>query len=147
MSRKVFLLALLLAVLISFPQGVHAKRTLPQAGIGKVATGKRATSGGAQGVKTSVKFRGDRRAIIANFSDLDKASSVSYTLSYAQRGIREGAGGTITTSGGTASRELLFATCSSGVCRYHSGIKDAKFVVTTTLKNGKKVVKTFRLRV
>lgn len=147
MSRKIFLLAFLLAILISFPQAAYAKKTLPQAGVGKAAAGKRVTGGAVQGVKASVKFRGDRRAIIANFSDLDKASSVSYTLSYSQRGIREGAGGTITTSGGAASRELLFATCSSGVCRYHSGIKDAKFVVTTALKNGKKVVKTFRLRV
>lgn len=149
MSRKLaFIFFFLAALFLIYPQGVYAKRTLPQAGA-KKAVSKAQTRGGAKGVNVSVKFRGDRKAIIATFSNLEIASSVSYTLSYTTgRGIREGAGGTISDlSAGITSRELLFATCSAGVCRYHTGIKNAKFTVTTTLKNGKKVVKNFRLKV
>lgn len=149
MSRKlVFLLSFLLALLLVYPQDAHAKRTLPQAGAKKTVS-KVQTGGGVKGVGASVKFRGDRKAIIAAFSNLEIASSVSYTLSYtAGRGVKEGAGGTISDlSAGTATRELLFATCSAGVCRYHTGIKNAKFTVTTILKNGRKAVKNFRLKV
>lgn len=136
----------LLSFFLFYPQEAHAKRTLPGASVQK-SGGKAA--GGVKGVGVSVKFRGDRKAIIAAFSDLEIASSVSYTLSYtAGRGVREGAGGTLSDlSGGSTTRELLFATCSSGVCRYHTGIKNAKFTVTTTLKNGRKVVKNFRLKI
>lgn len=147
MSKSLFLfLAIFLSVFLAYPQGVHAKKVLPRQGSAKASVG--AKTSGFKGVNVSVKFKGDRKGIIANFSNLDIASSVSYTLSYTQRGIGEGAGGTLSDLGaGLATRELLFATCSSGVCRYHTGIKNAKFVVTTTLKNGKKVSKVFRLKV
>lgn len=149
MSRKlVFFLSFLVALFLVYPQDVHAKRTLPGVSGPKSATVKR-TGGGARGVDVSVKFRGDRKAIVVNFGNLEIASSVSYLLSYtAGKGTKEGAGGTISDlSAGTTTRELLFATCSSGVCRYHTGIKNARFTVTTTLKNGRKVVKNFRLKV
>lgn len=149
MSRKlVFLLSFLALLFLVYPQDVHAKRTLPGVSGSKAAAIKR-TGGEVKGVNASVKFRGDRKAIVATFSNLEIASSVSYLLSYtAGKGTKEGAGGTISDLGaGTTTRELLFATCSAGVCRYHTGIKNAKFTVTTTLKNGRKVVKNFRLKV
>lgn len=148
MSKSLFLfLAVFLSVFLMYPQGVHAKKALPRQGSAKASVG--AKTSGLKGVNVSVKFKADRKGIVANFSNLDIASSVSYTLSYTQRGgVGEGAGGTISNlSEGSVTRELLFATCSSGVCRYHTGIKNAKFVVTTTLKNGKKVSKVFRLKV
>ncbi|MBI2007344.1 MAG: hypothetical protein HYS83_01415, partial [Candidatus Blackburnbacteria bacterium] len=138
MSRKlVFFLSFLVALFLVYPQDAHAKRTLPGASGAKTTTAKKAV-GGVRGVDVSVKFRADRKAIVATFSNLEIASSVSYSLSYtASRGVKEGAGGTISDlSAGTVSRELLFATCSAGVCRYHTGIKNAKFTVTTKLKNG-----------
>jgi len=99
-------------------------------------------------VSVSVKFRGDRRALIINFSNLGIASSASYNLSYNTRGTTQGAGGTI--ASGAAEpvvRELLFGTCSAGVCRYDTGITNARFTVTTVLKNGLKVIKPFRLKI
>lgn len=149
MLRKlVFLLSFLAVLLLVYSQDAYAKRTLPQAGAKKTVF-KAQTGGGVKGINASVKFRGDRKAIIATFGNLEIASSVSYLLSYtAGKGTREGAGGTLSDlSAGTTTRELLFATCSAGVCRYHTGIKNAKFTVTTTLKNGKKVAKNFRLKV
>lgn len=122
-----------------------AKKKLPTGGGAKTSATK--ASGGVRGVTTSVRFKPGKLGIVAAFSNLEIAKSVAYSLSYTQRGVREGAGGSLTDLTGTQTRELLFATCSSGVCRYHSGIKNARFVVTTTLQNGKKVSKGFRLKI
>lgn len=148
MSKSLFLfLAIFLSIFLIYPQGVHAKKALPRQGSAKASVGVKTS--GLKGVNVSVKFKTGKKGIVANFSNLEAASSVSYTLSYTQRGgVGEGAGGTLSDlSAGSTTRELLFATCSSGVCRYHTGIKNAKFTVTTTLKNGKKVSKVFRLKV
>lgn len=127
---------------------VFAKKVLPRAKSGGTTKSSgSATTAGRVGM--SVRFRGDRRAIIVNFSNLTSARSVSYTLSYSTRGTTQGAGGSIdpSTTGASASRELIFGTCSHGVCRYDTGITNAKLVVTYTLANGKRYSKSFRLKV
>lgn len=131
------------------PTDVFAKRLLPQAESSKTVTKSNTTpSVQTKGVGVSVKFRSDRRALVATFSNLSVAKSVSYQLTYKTGKVNEGAGGSLSSlSQDPAVRELLFGTCSKGVCTYHTGIKNAKFVVTTTLKSGKKVVKTFRIKV
>ena len=135
----IFLISLLL------PSVTHAKRLLPRAVPAK--SGGAAVVSTSRGVGAKVRFRGDKLAIIVDFSSLSIASSVSYNLSYATRGTSQGAGGNISPSEDSTSRELIFGTCSHGVCRYDGGITNAKFVVTTVLKNGRKVVKPFRLKV
>lgn len=146
-AKKILLLILVFAtLLLVLPDEVYAKRTLPRA---KPASGTGVRVATTRGVTTSVKFRSDRRAINVTFSNLGIASSISYNLSYNTRGTTQGAGGTIDPSvtSDPTSREIIFGTCSFGVCRYDTGITNAKFVVTTTLKNGRKVVKSFRLKV
>lgn len=142
--KKLITLFLLLLFLFS-AKVVFAKRILPHLSkLGK--TSSLAVS--SKGITAKVKFRGDRRAITTTFSNLTIAKSVDYSLSYTSRGTQQGAGGSIAL--GTAEpviREIIFGTCSHGVCRYDTGITNARFIVTTTLKNGKKVVKTFRLKV
>jgi hypothetical protein len=60
----------------------------------------------------------------------------------------QGVNGSITPSGvDTAQRELIFGTCSSSVCRYDTGIKDARLTVRTTLRSGKVIVNTYKLKV
>ena len=141
----IFILGVFVFALLAAP--TLAKKVLPRAR----STGSSKSTGGATAGKvgTTVKFRGDRRAIVVSFSNLTSARAVSYTLSYATRGTTQGAGGSIdpSTTGATASRELLFGTCSHGVCRYDTGITNAKLVVTYTLGNGKKYLKSFRLKV
>jgi hypothetical protein len=130
---------------LMFTSAVFAKRLLPRFR----TTSKGATTISTKGVTTSVKFRSDRLAIIVNFSNLAVASSVSYTLSYNSRGTTQGAAGTLNPSSAPdpTTRELLFGTCSHGVCRYDSGITNARFVVTTLTTSGKRVIKSFRLKV
>ncbi len=144
---KKYTLALLIVTsfFLILPPFAHAKKTVPQA---RAATSTGKVVSASKGVTTSVKFRSDRRAVVATFSNLSVASNVTYSLSYDSKGMTQGAGGSLKgDAGDTTTRELLFGTCSSGVCRYDSGITNAKLVITTTLKTGKKVVRTYKLKV
>lgn len=146
-TKKILAIILGLSVFVALTTPILAKKVLPRAKSGTTTKYSGGTTTGRIGV--SARFRSDRRAIVVNFSNLTSARTVSYTLSYATRGTTQGAGGSIdpSTTGATASRELLFGTCSHGVCRYDTGITNAKLVVTYTLNNGKKYSKSFRLKV
>lgn len=98
--------------------------------------------------RATVRFRSDRRAIIVNFSGLNTVNSVTYLLSYETNGKAEGSQGVIRPQGeADASRELVFGTCSTTVCTYHQNIKNARFVISAQLKNGKTVQKAYRIKV
>lgn len=100
------------------------------------------------GVGVSAKLRADRKAIILSLSNLTKARSVTYTLIYKTIGKDEGVSGSIDSSSGkNARRELLFGTCSAGVCKYHTNISSMSLEVVTELLSGKKTLKRFRIRV
>lgn len=149
MSIKQLAILAVLLVALSIPiKSLSAKRLLPHAGSGAISPTTKSSGATSGRVKTSVKFRGDRRAATVTFSTLSVAKSVSYTLSYNTRGTTQGASGSIVSlSTDPTTRELLFGTCSAGVCRYDSGITNAKLVITSILTNGRKVVKTYRLKV
>lgn len=137
--RKVVLVVIFLLLAT---QSVEAK-LLPQAKQG--GTNVRLST--SSGVTIFPKLRADRRAVIVNFANLKNASSVTYTLTYTTGGQQEGAGGTISLLENTAIREVLFGTCSAGVCRYHTNITNAKLGITANLKSGKKSIKSYRIRV
>lgn len=137
MIKKFFIIVLVFIFFLVNQQGIFAKKTLPQRG---------KAVGGTTGVIISPRLRGDRLALIVNFSGLSKANTVSYTLSYNTNGVPQGVVGSITPTADTASRELLFGTCSSGVCRYHSNLTNMKLIVTSNLKSGKRAIKTFRIK-
>ncbi len=145
--KKTLIFCSAVFIFVTLATPALAKKVLPRfRSTGTTKTSVTTTSGK---VGVSAKFRGDRRAIIVNFSNLTSARTVSYTLNYSTRGTNQGAGGSIDpgTTGASASRELLFGTCSHGVCRYDTGITNAKLVVTYTLANGKKYSKTFKIKV
>lgn len=133
---KVTLVFLVFLFIIS-SQITQAKKRLPIGG--KVVRG-------GVGVIISPKLRSDRLALIVGFGGLLRANSVSYTLSYNANGIPQGVAGTIRPTQDSTKRELLFGTCSAGVCRYHTNIKGMKLVVTSYLKSGKRAIKTFRIK-
>lgn len=140
--KKLAATMFVLLITISFvSQAVDAK-VLPRnqrAAIGR---------GGRTGYFVSARLRPDRLALIVTFNNIGSVSDISYSLSYQTNGNQEGAGGSIQPTGaGSLTRELLFGTCSAGVCRYHTGITNAKLEVTTTFKSGKQAVKRFKIRV
>ena len=120
---KKLLGSLIVLTLFLFVQTAEAKM-LPQAGKsgGKIVSAKPGTT-----IGVSPKLRADRRAININFSNLQNAKIVSYQLIYSHDGQQEGAMGGLNLHGQSSeTAEMLFATCSNGVCRYHSNIVTGK---------------------
>jgi hypothetical protein len=151
--KKIFLL-LVCCVFFSFVHtpSVFAKRVLPQVlESNKTNSGtSKIVSKNTKGVTVAVKLRNDKNAINATFTNLKIAKDISYTFSYKNTdNIEQVAQSSVDPKEKEpVARELLFGTCSTGnVCRYDTGVHDAKFVVTTTLLNGKKVIKTFTIKV
>lgn len=138
MRKILTILTIFLFLGLAFPKETYAKKVLPKRS-GAVSSG----------VATSVKFRRDRLAIIVYFANITRAQSIDYMLSYDTRGTTQGVRGGLNpnTPPTSTSRELLFGTCSHGVCRYDRGITNAKLVINITLANGKKIIRTYRLRV
>lgn len=99
------------------------------------------------GVSISPKLRSDRKALTVYFSNLQVARQVTYTLMYQTNGKEEGVSGSISGSVGNTNRELLFGTCSSGVCRYHTGITNMRLEILTELTSGKKTLKKYKIKV
>jgi len=141
--NKFFLLTIL--SLFIFAQTTQAK-VLPQAGKAGAKQSSIKSTGTTIGI--SPKLRSDRRALIVNFSNLQNATSVSYNLVYKTATQQEGAGGALNLKGQSTDKvELLFGTCSANICKYHTGIKDAKLEVSYTTKSGKKYIKKFKIKV
>lgn len=146
-----FILPVLLS-LFFFTKPVEAK-VLPQAkGIQKSVV-KNVTG---TGISVFPQMRADRRALIVRFANLQNATSVSYLLTYKQSlpssdgktNIQdEGAMGSLPIGSSSNTSELLFGTCSKNVCRYHTGIKDARLDITYISKAGKKYLKRYKIRV
>lgn len=144
MVKKVLLLILLTAF---FSPSMAEAKVLPQAqkNLPKANPAVKTAKGAGLGV--AVKLRADRRALVLNFSNLQNASAVSYLLTYKTSTQDEGAMGALNLGGSNfSSNELLFGTCSKNVCRYHTGIKDAKLDISYTLKTGKKYLKKYRIK-
>lgn len=100
------------------------------------------------GLVVGARLRSDRRAINVTFGNLKSVRSVTYTLMYQTNGKDEGVSGSLDSSaGGSVTRELLFGTCSAGVCRYHQNITNMKLEVVSQLPSGKQTIKRFRIRV
>lgn len=141
--RIFVLLLIVLFSLFLVTKNVEAK-VLPQA---QKSGQKALVKKGGSGIGVYPKIRSDRKALIVNFSNLQNASAVSYLLTYKTGTQQEGATGALTLGGSSATQELLFGTCSKNVCRYHTGIKDAKLEVSYTSKSGKKYLKKYKIRV
>lgn len=134
--RKVVFLFLVLLLPFLFITPTYAAK--PRTGSGATAISSKPGA--------SVSFRKDRKAIYLNLWGLNAVSTVTYQLMYNASGIPQGAIGTITPKSSSASRELLFGTCSKNVCRYHTNITSAKITVSLKTKTGQTIKKAFRLK-
>lgn len=139
-------IVLLLIGILSTATPASAVRLLPRhTGTKPASTAAKKTTSSSIGV--SPKLMSGKTGLRVAFSNLTLANSVSYTLSYETNGKPEGVVGSVSVGKGSDTRELLFGTCSSGTCRYHKGLKNMTFTVTSSLKSGKKSIKRFRIRV
>lgn len=144
-------IALLLILFISFfiiTPSIEAK-TLPQAAKTTVKqTSTKTTASTGSTINVTPRLRADKKALLVYFSNLQNAKSVSYMLTYNTNIQQEGAMGGINLTGSSRqTQEILFGTCSKNVCRYHTGIKDAKLEISYTNKAGKKYLKKYRIKI
>ena len=144
--KKIRLIFLIFLTYLSF-FCLNPKITLAKKKIGaKTSTVKSAVPSSLKMV-IRPKLRSDRKALQVTFSNLNYVTSFTYELIYEANGIDQGAYGSVTIKDESPiSRELLFGTCSGTVCRYHTGIKNMKFSVTTTYKNGRKIINRYRVK-
>jgi len=143
MNKKLITFLVPIICLFLLPQTALALKTRALRG----SSGTRVYSTAGR-VGSSVKFNSSRTGLVISFSGLTNATSVNYSLSYNANGIPQGAMGTITNQEVSVdTRELLFGTCSGGVCRYHTNITNAKLVITSKLKSGYTTRKTYRIRI
>lgn len=111
----------------------------PKKSIGKSSGTEKIT-----GSDVVVAYKVQGSSLVVTFSNLKNTSSVSYTLIYATNGQQEGAMGTIYPKGAnTASRQLLFGTCSKNVCRYHTNVSNVTLEISVKLKSGKTLTKSY----
>jgi len=145
MRKQVLILfAVVFTTLLGSSSVVSAKRLLPQ--LRPVSNS--ATSSTSKYVVAKLKIRGDRHAVTGTFTNLVVAKSIDYILTYKTNGIEQAAVGSVAPgSPEPQTRELLLGTCSSGTCRYDTNVTDTKFVVTSILKSGQKVIKTFKIKI
>lgn len=131
---------LLIPLILLIPPSLAAIKRVrkPRTGGGVSYIGK--------GVKAAVKLRSDRLGVLMNFSNFDNLESAHYELVYEANGVQQGAGGTIFL-GDTETKELLFATCSGGVCTFHNGVTNARLSIVSVLKDGTTILKPFRIKV
>lgn len=144
MKKLLFFTALIL-IFSFYTEDVQAGKVLPQAKSSKKTTSLKTSS---SSISVTPKLRADRKALLIYFGNLQNAANVSYMLIYQTGGQEEGAGGSVNPAqGNTATRELLFGTCSKNVCRYHTNITNMKLEVKSQLKSGKSLLKRYKIRV
>jgi len=138
---SIFLFVLSLSFLSS-KEIYAAKKFVPKASTPKTYA-KRATGN----LPAVVKYRGDKLAILLSFSNFSGIESVNYTFTYDSGETRQGAAGTIRSNNNPESqRELLFGTCSKGVCTYHHNLSSARLILTGNMTNGRTVTKSYRIK-
>jgi len=139
MKFKLLPLILLVPLMLLIPSPVFAARK-------RIRKRKKQTVYVSRGVHSRVRFRPDRLGLLINFSNFDNLASGRYELIYESNGITQGAGGSIIL-GDVGTKELLFGTCSGGVCRFHENITNARLSIVSVLKDGTTVLKPYRIKV
>lgn len=128
-----------LGFFLSKPSGIFAaKKFGVKAGVYRT---------GPSAIPAVVRYRPDRQGILMSFLNFNGIDSVSYLFTYSTNGTPEGAAGTVTANNDpTSDRELLFGTCSRGVCTYHYNLANARLVLHAKMTNGTTVTKSYRIK-
>ena len=147
LMKQKFILALILSLILFtlLTTFTLAAKTRPPRGS---ITNTPVTRTYTQGIHSHIQFRPDRLGLLINFSGFTNSiEAVTYTLTYTANGVPQGAMGTATPETGSEQREVLFGTCSHGVCRYHTNITNAKLTIDTKLSSGLTIRKPYRINI
>lgn len=137
------LLSLLFVFLIPINQKAYAAKKFVSKG---TTTTSRKTASGLS-LPAQVRYRPDRNGVLLSFLNFNGISQVNYSFTYLTNDNPQGAGGAITANNNpTAQRELLFGTCSTGVCTYHYNLSNARLTLTAKKTSGQTVTKRYRIK-
>ena len=144
-AALIFILVPFLIGLFSPPSVFAARKRIRVKRRTRKTAGSRRSFYGA--ARSMVKLRGDRRALLLTISGMENCKSLSYKLTYTANGVPQGVMGKIDPAlEPTAKRELLFGTCSRGVCTYHRGLANMRLLISSHLKSGITVIKPYRIK-
>ena len=133
---------LLLAFFFTFSDVKAAKKFAQKAQTSKRSSGTRSSS-----IPSSVRYRSDKLGLYLSFKNFSGIDSASYSFTYTSNGIQQGIGGSISENNNPLQeRELLFGTCSTSVCTYHSNLQNANLIITAKYKNGTTSSKRYRIK-
>lgn len=136
----ILMIILLLVIFLLFPSPAYARKKLP-------ARSARAVVSGSTLPQTGLKLRGDHLALLLTMTNLDKAKSLSYLLTYQAAGVGQGAEGSHDPALGNTQKELVFGTCSASVCTYHQSLSGMLFQATIGLKDGRTLVRKYQIKI
>ncbi len=100
----------------------------------------------SRGAKCTVRFRPDRLGLKFTCVTPNDFQSGNYQLIYDTNGVTQAAGGTILPNN-PQTYEVLFGSCSGAACTFHENIQNARFSIKSTLKNGTRILKPYRLNI
>lgn len=109
---------------------------------GKTTTVVSKSSGGPWVTARLTKWK---QYVFLNFGGLGNVATIDYELTYSGNGIEQGVWGTVK-GGANASRELFMGTCSHGACVAHQNINGVRLAITYTMKDGKNIIKRYKVR-
>jgi hypothetical protein len=138
--KKLLIIGLPLLLLLSPFNWVLASKKRPPRSSGEGAPVRAYYT---RGVRASIRFRPDRLGLLVNFSGFSNIASLTYTAN----GIPQGVSGTVTAATAGEQREILFGTCSGGICRYHTNITNARLIIDSKLYSGTIIRKPYRIKV
>ena len=136
----VLMIILLIIIFLFFPSPAYARKKLPM-------RAARAVVSSATLPQTGLKLRGDHLALLLTLTNMDKAQSLSYLLTYQAAGVGQGAEGSHDPALGNTQKELVFGTCSANVCTYHQSLSDMLFQATIGLKDGRTLVRKYQIKI
>ena len=137
-ARLIYCLLITVYLLLITAPPALARKKLP-------ARSARAVVSSATLPQTGLKLRGDHQALLLTLTNLDKAKSLSYLLTYDAAGVGQGAEGSHDPALGNTQKELVFGTCSANVCTYHQSISDMLFQATIGLKDGRTLIRKYQI--
>lgn len=138
--RAVFILLITYYLFLFTAPPAFARKKLPP-------RAARAIVSGSTLPQTGLKLRGDHLALLLTLTNVDKAQSLSYLLTYQAAGVGQGAEGSHDPALGNTQKELVFGTCSANVCTYHQAISDMLFQATIGLKDGRTLIRKYQIKI
>lgn len=100
----------------------------------------------ASGPGVSARLTKWKQYVNLGFYGLNKVATVQYELTYNGNNTEQGVFGDIKVEKNSVGREIFMGTCSHGACVAHKNVSNLRLTITYKMKDGKQVVKKYKIR-